>query len=947
VRVVDGKKNPVPNQEVEFKAEDPTPTALRQQKALQCGEPAVPLVPECSNSGQKAIWPNPICFHKGYVTYQKPTEVTAFLTSSSYPVRSLNVKSKMSGVANASPVLGNMLGFTYKYAAKYNNDEKKAELPVDFGGRMYEHDWWAYPESVTGGCWDDGDGGIFCRRPWYTVICENTTGYPWAFSSNELVNVSLLPAAFDRNGRSIGRANEVMKDKDDHDLEFLISRFYFEGWLNSFVTQPKCEYVQDPPDSDPPGHYEFKLPLGCNLHDWYQLVGPVAVKDWMTDPEAFSVSGVQTPAEYLQDHLVVWTWNKNDPSKDNIPGNLGPASVPSFYKYTMNLGPTPKLKEWQPLDLASKTCPLFVDDIVWCLNQITWSRSSWTKLSAYAVDLKITSQAPIKMLADEYGRMIDEVKIDYQVMPDNEPELVTLIDDIGIEFWKTDTSNPANFIFRVDGDPNKKTGTGTVVIDKGTYVPQLGDDVKAYLVLNRYKGNRVRSDPVDAQTCGFIPDSLLIVSNEGKIRDVLKGEAPTYPREDKDQSIELHGFTTGGQADTCGPDMKVYLSNGVYCATTYSSYSRKLDATCNSFIADFDVVVHIAVYDVSMTPFMAPAPSASPPGKLIEEIDFDKTTIKNPKKEDPIRTPALPYGSEFAYSTNPAENTLTILLEADLAVSANPQDTQYLRWRLFDGITDAEMFSGEGVSLSWSKPDPIGGRLYGSGSPVTATFTGLPANNSAFGKKRAVLYEYKGSGTPTKLDEAYFEVFFYKDGRRHPGGPPNSPDWFYYWSKVPVISFGLIETRLYRDILDPWDNPYGLTIAELKQTTFSMLASEENNVTGNRGIYTFNEVIAHESCHIDLWEGWWGQQPWPPDTDQDGYPDTWERAEGQTVTPRFRVGQNDKYTAKTSTGGHTAGWYYEEGICNARERTPLVPNAVLKNFDWSMTPSGQGKQWGQ
>ncbi|MBI5529646.1 MAG: hypothetical protein HY897_25240 [Deltaproteobacteria bacterium] len=344
----------------------------------------------------------------------------------------------------------------------------------------------------------------------------------------------------------------------------------------------------------------------------------------------------------------------------------------------------------------------------------------------------------------------------------------------------------------------------------------------------------------------------------------------------------------------------------------------------------------------------------SPHGTSVLHFPRFSLGTKEIQKEDPIRTPALPYGSEFAYSTNPAENTLTILLEAELAESADPQDTQYLRWRLFDdgGIGEVRIFPGEPVTGTWSQQELIGTEKYGKGSPVTATFTGLPINNSSFGKKKAVLYEYKGSGTPTKLDDAFFEVFFYKDGKNHPGDPANSPNWFYYW--IPVMSFGKIENRIYSDVINVWLSTYAETDPPTRTTTFSMEASRPNVNTGNSGIYAFNEIITHENCHIDLWEQWWCKgciNTLGDDPEQDGYPNWWEDgAEGRAAG--FSSTRNDKYSGERWVQGqkqHTAGYKYEEGVCRAKERSPLAPNWTLDIFDWSMSTlsSDQGKQWGR
>lgn len=63
---------------------------------------------------------------------------------------------------------------------------------------------------------------------------------------------------------------------------------------------------------------------------------------------------------------------------------------------------------------------------------------------------------------------------------------------------------------------------------------------------------------------------------------------------------------------------------------------------------------------------------------------------------------------------------------------------------------------------------------------ATATFTGLPQNNTDFGLK-TVRLKFDGS----VVVAAEFEVFFDRDATNHPGnGAGSDPNWFYYWGQA-------------------------------------------------------------------------------------------------------------------------------------------------------------------
>lgn len=78
---------------------------------------------------------------------------------------------------------------------------------------------------------------------------------------------------------------------------------------------------------------------------------------------------------------------------------------------------------------------------------------------------------------------------------------------------------------------------------------------------------------------------------------------------------------------------------------------------------------------------------------------------------------------------------------------------------------------------NWATNNPNGKAAVSDNDlTATVTFTGLPDNNSDFGKKTATV-----SCDGVICDAKDYEVFFPKEATNHPGGQVGSPNWFYYW----------------------------------------------------------------------------------------------------------------------------------------------------------------------
>ena len=84
-----------------------------------------------------------------------------------------------------------------------------------------------------------------------------------------------------------------------------------------------------------------------------------------------------------------------------------------------------------------------------------------------------------------------------------------------------------------------------------------------------------------------------------------------------------------------------------------------------------------------------------------------------------------------------------------------------------------------GSVLTWPDANTGGkAKVDGEFLTATATFTGLPQNNTDFGTK-TVRLKYDGN----EVVETKFEVFYAATAKNHPGGDPSQPNWFNYYKQ--------------------------------------------------------------------------------------------------------------------------------------------------------------------
>jgi hypothetical protein len=215
---------------------------------------------------------------------------------------------------------------------------------------------------------------------------------------------------------------------------------------------------------------------------------------------------------------------------------------------------------------------------------------------------------------------------------------------------------------------------------------------------------------------------------------------------------------------------------------------------------------------------------------------------------DPVGAPSDSGDGQNEFTYSPASpGVLTMNLKARVTPSG-----------IADQIKDQVLFTVDGIgasTLAWDAANP-GGKPTASGDDLlaTVTFTGLPANNSDFGAKKAAVY-FSGN----KQDEESYEVFYTKTASNHPSDSSTAdwPNWMYYWSQTVVplgsptpaykygtasgygsFTPGTTEIWLGSNNGGSYNAPYGLN----------------NPLTG---IDNFAWVVIHESQHYKDWCDLW------------------------------------------------------------------------------------------
>jgi hypothetical protein len=259
----------------------------------------------------------------------------------------------------------------------------------------------------------------------------------------------------------------------------------------------------------------------------------------------------------------------------------------------------------------------------------------------------------------------------------------------------------------------------------------------------------------------------------------------------------LHWFGSGGDSGSLplivtyeNPIVSMFFFLVIEPGTIYDfSLSWSVPPTSPESPCYADVYFHYTYETSEGAPWPLDIPADNDPGFMYYGSDGEFTSVSwkvaLPKVElvtpsgNPVSAPDDDGDgqNEFTFTAEPDNK-----LEVKFKVRVTPNTDEVLN-ALQERLYCFMDFVG--TEPSWDIPDP--NRTYcGLAHPedgflvATATFNGLPAENSAFGKKYA---EVAGYG----LTSTFFEVFFPRDAKNHPGdGTGTTPNWYHYWSGTAV-----------------------------------------------------------------------------------------------------------------------------------------------------------------
>lgn len=296
---------------------------------------------------------------------------------------------------------------------------------------------------------------------------------------------------------------------------------------------------------------------------------------------------------------------------------------------------------------------------------------------------------------------------------------------------------------------------------------------------------------------------------------------------------------------------------------------------------------------------------------------------------NPVTKPSS--NNEFVFD-NQATGELTITLSASVSPSG-----------AIDLLKDNAVFEVDditGSTKTWHTNNPNGkATVDGNLLKATVTFTGLPTNNSSFGKKTAKI-TCSGNGLSFEKTNDY-EVFFQKDATNNPGtNPSGNPNWFYYWKSGGVC--GIPSTAVYDSSKpDTWGYcmPGTDTIIRLCPLAPTTNSGPETytkddgvtkiTVTGQgKGIKCVAETVTHEQNHLTSYNTYHNSQ----DTDGDGIGDS-----GESTYQEVNTVSNDPDTYNIGGGYSTYG--DDEIRCRKIELSPVSYDA---SKDWA-NPGCQSK----
>ncbi len=240
-------------------------------------------------------------------------------------------------------------------------------------------------------------------------------------------------------------------------------------------------------------------------------------------------------------------------------------------------------------------------------------------------------------------------------------------------------------------------------------------------------------------------------------------------------------------------------------------------------------------------------------GGFKRKIDFVIVEFITPAG-DPVSAPVAA-GSEGANEftfDSATSGVLTMELKAKVPGIGSWPDTEKNKFKFeLDGIGAS--------SFAWKTPENTGGKVSASGDFITATatYTGLPSNNSEFGLKKARV-KYDGN----QVGEAKFEVFFLRDVTNHPQlGPypgPRPKNWYYYWRQVygtqHVMEYGGSGTGTAAEVKAMTEWSYTVAMNKQLITIYdSTVGKFKSFGVGEEfsGIDSYIGTVLHETKHVE------------------------------------------------------------------------------------------------
>jgi len=212
---------------------------------------------------------------------------------------------------------------------------------------------------------------------------------------------------------------------------------------------------------------------------------------------------------------------------------------------------------------------------------------------------------------------------------------------------------------------------------------------------------------------------------------------------------------------------------------------------------------------------------------------------------DPVNSPVNSGDgqNEFTFSAA-SPGVLTMNLKAKVSPSGVAGQIGSLCHFTVDGVGSS--------ALVWDSNNP-GGLPTASDDTLlaTVTFSGLPANNSDFGLKKATIFLNN-----IKAAEENYEVFFDRDATNNPGG--SDPNWFDYWNQAAPTPNTVYEPLYTGTAISVAMHEWHYATQYPKDlvtvgTTYPLGAFGRQYTTGEyfTGIDNYIGAIIHELKHID------------------------------------------------------------------------------------------------